>query len=193
MRRMLISLIVILTLVAIVLVGYFYFAPNDPKTPPLLLEDHHIDQDRGFEIDYPSSFLPQVIAEDDAAEVSLEIEQSSPELMVTVWQESGLGLLETFSSKPLLKQLRDNVDRRFTSAYPKIEKEGVKDAILGGEEAFSVQLTFLRPKASSRERMFLTVTTKNDSAYYVQCLGPVDDWDRASEACFAITQSFKFL
>ncbi|MCA9388924.1 hypothetical protein KC644_04195 [Candidatus Berkelbacteria bacterium] len=189
-KILLISLIGALSLVAIGLTAYLYFLPT-PET--ISLESHHIDKERGFKINYPSTFTPKEILDKDKDEVSLEIVQPAPQLTVTVWQESGLGLLETFSSQPLLQQLRDNVDRRFSSAYPEIEKEGVNGVDLAGQEAFSVQLTFRRPKALNRERMHLTVTTRNESAYYVQCLTPVADWDEVKELCLAITGSFEFL
>ncbi len=170
-----------------------YLLAQQSSAPKVELSEHHEDTTRGIALAYPSSLVPQILSAADAQEVSIELHRDDPSLQITVWEETGLAALESLAGTPLLSQLRRNVDRRFTSAYPEIEKEGIQDTSLGSQDAFVVHLTFRRPGSAARERIRLTVTAKDGSAYYVQCLAPVATWDFTVDTCEAVTDSFRFL
>lgn len=188
-----IILILALITVSVILVFLLSKDKNNSSIKEIQLSSLHQDKKRGFAIGYPDIFKKQQISKQDEDEVSLILKSPDPELQIMVWRESGLALLEKFSDKTLIDQLRVNVDRLYSNAYPEFTKEKIEDYEMGNEKGFVVQFTFLRPKSSERERIFMAITSKSGNAYYAQCLALVPDWSKVEAICKEVIKSFRFI
>lgn len=166
---------------------------NEVKKEVKLLD--YESQEYGFKLKYPDDFIEGKIAEEDKNKnpIMLKLVSVEPPALATVWKETGLGLLALYSKKPLLEILKANVDSMYPSKYNDFQKEKFEDSKLAGLDAFTVWFTFQDPDKDYREKIKLTVTIKDNIAYYLQCMAPVEMFTYAEPSCDLISTSLQFL
>lgn len=147
-----------------------------------------------FTLKYPEGFVVGQISPEDQKKDPLmaKLIREEPPTLVLFWEE-GLGMLNALIKKPTLEYLREQVDRRYSIEYKDFQKEKVEDTTLSGLPAFSVWFTFQDPDRTYREKIKLTVTTKDGKDYYLQCMAPVVMWEKAELSCNIIRENFQFL
>lgn len=149
----------------------------------------------GFKVKYPEGMVEGKIPEEQQKKdpIILKLVQVDPPLLVTIWQEQGLGILDMYVKKPLLEYLKGNVDRRYGAEYNDFKKEKLEDTKLAGLDAFTVWFTFQNKEKTYREKIKLAVTVKDKTAYYLQCMAPAEVWDTVEPSCDIIKDSFEFV
>ncbi len=147
-----------------------------------------------FKVQYPEGFVLGRISPASQVKdpVMLKLVREEPPTLVLVWQE-GLGVVGAFVKTPLLEYLQGQVDRKYKVDYHDFKKEKVERSQLAGLEAFIVWFTFQDPQKSYREKIKLTVTTRNNVGIYFQCQAPEAMWEYAEPSCDLVKNSFEFL
>lgn len=169
------------------------FKRSVSKPPAVKVLDYQ-DEVAKIRLKYPEGFNVGQLSQENRDQdlLLLKLVRVEPPTLVISWFE-GLGLLEAFTKRPLLEQLKDNVERRYSAEYKDFKKEKIEGTTLAGLPAFTVWFTFQDPKKTYREKIRLTVTVKESKGIYLQCQAPEAMWDFAEPSCDLIKNSFAFL
>lgn len=167
--------------------------PPASKSTPVKLVAHQ-SSEFGFKLQYPEGFvLGKVPSEQKKNPIMLRLVRLEPPTLMTLWKETGLGILDLTIKKPLLYYLKTNIDRKYSHDFQDFKKEKIEDTTLGDLEAFTAWFTFQDPQKSYREKIKLTVAEKDKQAWYLQCLAPEAMWELAEPSCDLVKNSFAFL
>lgn len=169
------------------------FTKEKSPEPEVKLLNYQDDRFK-FKVQYPVGFVLGKISPASQVKdpVMLKLVREEPPTLVLVWQE-GLGMVGAFVKTPLLQYLQEQIDRKYKVDYHDFKKEKVEKSQLAGLESFTVWFTFQDPQKSYREKIKLTVTTKNNVGVYLQCQAPEAMWDFAEPSCDVIKNNFEFL
>ncbi len=143
------------------------------------------NEDDGLKIKYPDTFVTGKIAEESKKKegILFKLVRTNPPTLITVWQETGLGMVEAYVKQPLLEYLKGNVERSYKVNFNDYKQEKIEDDKLAGSDAFTVWFTFQDKQKDYREKIKQSVAVKDKTAYYFQCMAPENVWYQAEPGC----------
>lgn len=162
------------------------------KTEVKLLD--YESQEYGFKLKYSEDFVQGKLPQEQPKDpLMLKLVRIEPPTLVNIWKESGLGILNLYIKKSLLEYLKNNLDTKYAKEYNDFQKEKMEDSKIAGLDAFTVWFTFQNKEKDFREKIKLTVTVKDNIAYYLQCMAPKEMFTYAEPSCDLISTNFQFM
>lgn len=166
---------------------------DEESTQEVRLLDYE-DQDYNFNLKYPEDLVRVKITEEDKKNsIILRLLRINPPMLVNIWKETGLGMVDMLIKKPLLEYLKTNLDKRYPAEFNDFKKEKIEDTKVAGLDAFTVWFTFQDKEKDYREKIKVFVFVKDKSAYYLNCMTPDVQWQYAEPSCDIIKNNFSFI
>lgn len=188
-------ILIIIVLVIFLILSYADFLKKrsaQSKEIPVRLKNYE-SKNFSFKLKYPEDLIEGKIKPEDQEKdpLMLKLVRENPPILILFWQE-GLGIVANLIKQPLIEYLRDNVDRRYSVEFNDFKKEKQENLKIGNLDGFSVEFTFQDKEKEYREKIREIIIVRENNAYHLQCLAPVEEWSSAEKACQAIKKSFQF-